>query len=89
MLHSVRKILIKNEASFKLKLALKHQTRTNGDVTYNTRDIIFCKGKYIPIQRGSGTVIGQDPQKILIKHESTYVRVHPRNIQLKYIDKMV
>lgn len=49
MLHSVRKILIKNEASFKLKLALKHQTRTNGDVTYNTRDIIFCKGKYIPI----------------------------------------
>lgn len=49
MSHSVRKILIKNEASFKLKLALKHQTRTNGDVTYNTRDIIFCKGKYIPI----------------------------------------
>ena len=34
-------------------------------------------------------MIGQDPQKILIKHESTYVRVHPRIIQLKYIDKMV
>ena len=34
-------------------------------------------------------MIWQDPQQILIKHESTYVRVHPRNIQLKHIDKMV
>lgn len=84
-LHSARENFIKNEASSKLKLALKHQTRTSGDVVYNTGDIVFYKRKDIPTWKGPGTVIGQDGQQVLIKHGSTYVRVHPCNIQLKNI----
>ena len=82
-LHSARENFIKNEASSKLKLALKHQTRASGDVVYNTGDIVFSKRKDIPTWKGPGTVIGQDGQQV--EHGSTYVRVHPCNIQLKNI----
>ena len=44
-LHSARENFIKSEASSKLKLALKHQTRTSGDVLYNTGDVVFYKRK--------------------------------------------
>ena len=84
-LHSARENFIKNEASSKLKLALKHQTHTSGDVVYNTWNIVFYKRKDIPTWKGPGTVIGPDGQQVMIKHGSTYVRVHPCNIQLKNI----
>ena len=84
-LHSARENFIKNEASSKLKLALKHQTHSSGDVVYNTGDIVFYKRKDIPTWKGPGTVIGQDGQQVMIKHGSTYERVHPCNIQLKNI----
>ena len=81
--------IIKNEASSEPKLAFKYQSRTNGDVIYNTGDIIFHEKKDIPTWGGPGTVIGQYGQWILIKQRSTYVIVHPCNIQLKNIDKII
>ena len=32
--------------------------------------------------KGPGTVIGQDEQQVLVKHSSSYVRVHPCQLQL-------
>ena len=76
-LHSARNIFIKNETPSKTKLALKHQTHTSGDYIYKTGNVVFNMKKDIPTWKGPSTMTGQDEQQILIKHGSTYVRVHP------------
>ena len=62
---------------------MKHQTRSYTDVIYNTGDIVYYKRKDNLGWSGPGTVIGRDAQQVLVKHGSTYIRVHPCNLQLK------
>ena len=84
-MHLAREEFIKNESSAKLAKALKSQTRTHNDVAYKTGDLVFYKrGKNA--WKGPGTVIGQEGQQILIKHSSSYIRVHPCNVKLRTND---
>ena len=81
-LHSARQQYIKSESSEKIRRALRHNVRPSGDVKYFTGDIVYYKRQAEQKWRGPGTVIGQDGQQVLVKHASSYVRVHPCNLQL-------
>ena len=82
-MHSARKAFIAAEASEKIRRALRHNVRTTGDVKYFTGDLVFYKRNNSEKWKGPGTVIGQDGQQVLVKHGSTYVRVHPCRLQLE------
>ena len=88
-LHSARKAFIESENSERIKRALNHNIRSSGDTKYMTGDVVFYKRNDSQLWKGPGTVIGQDGQQILIKHGSTYVRVHPCRIQLKHNELQV
>ena len=88
-LHSARKAFIAAENSEKLKRALSHNVRTSGDIKYFTGDIVYYKRLDRKKWRGPATVLGQDGQQILVKHGSTYVRVHPCRLRLERPTKSV
>ena len=83
LLHQARQNCIKSESSFKIKQALKHKVSTNSDIIYNTRDLVYYKRKDNLNWKGPASVIGRDEQQMLVKHGSPYMRVHPRNLQLR------
>ena len=74
-MHIARKQFIMCESLEKLRRALRHQVRTsitqlnkNGDVFYKRN---FCD-RWV----GPGTVIEWEHKQVLVKHGSTYIRVH-------------
>ena len=76
VMYAARQIFIQIESSEKVKRALTHQIRTSGDDTYTTGDLVFYKRANSEQWHDLGTVIVQDGKQILVKHGSTYVRVH-------------
>ena len=81
-MHSARQQFLKNQASEKLMRALRAQTRTYADTKYFNGDSVYFKREGRDAWHGPGSVIGQDGQQVLVKHGSTFVRVHPCNLQL-------
>ena len=75
-MQAARQAFIQNESSEKVKRALTHQVRTSGDDTYTTGDLVFHIREYSEQWHGPETAIGQVGKQILVKHGSTYVRVH-------------
>ena len=82
-MHAARQAFIKSESAEKLRRALCDQTRAHSDVKYFTGDIVCYKRNNSNEWRGPGTVIGQDGQQALVKHEGSYVRVHPCRLLLE------
>ena len=80
---NARKAFIELENSDKIRRALSHNTRNFNDVRYVTGDSVFYKRKDSKEWKGPGKVIGQDGQQVLVKHGSTYVRVHPCRLTLQ------
>ena len=83
---NARKAFIELENSEKIRRALAHNTRNFNDVRYVTGDSVFYKRKDSKEWKGPGKVIGQDGQQVLVKHGSTYVRVHPCRLTLQNSD---
>ena len=81
-MHLACQQFIKEESSDRLRRAIKHQTRTYSDIRYNTGDLVYYKRANNNEWKGPGTVIGQDGQHVLVKHASTYIRVHPCKLQM-------
>ena len=80
--HSACKEFIKNESCEKLRRAMWHNIRTSQDTKYYSGDLVYYKQKDNNYWKGPGTVIGQDVQQVLVKHSSSYVRVHRCQLQL-------
>ena len=85
-MHAARKAFIASESSEKIRRALSHNVRTSNDVKYYTGDSVYYKRKDSREWKGPGKVIGQDGQQVLVKHGSTYVRVHPCRVMLQSND---
>ena len=52
--------------------ALRHQVRTSSELKYVTGDEVYYRIRTDDYWKGPVTVIGQENQKILINHGSTY-----------------
>ena len=76
-LHKAREAFIHQESSEKLSRALNKQTRTYADKPFLAGDEIFFKRDQSSRWQGPAKVLGKDSNQILIKHGSSYLRVHP------------
>ena len=79
---NARLAFIKSESSERIKRALSHNIRASGNVKYVNGDRVFYKRKDEREWHGPGTVIGQDGQFVLVRNQSSWVRVHPCRLQL-------
>ena len=77
-----RLAFIKSEPDEKLRRALRHQVRRSSEVKYVTGDKLYYKRRTDDYWKGPATVIGQDNQQVLIKHGSTYQRMHLCRLRL-------
>ena len=80
-LHFARQQFIQKESSDRLRRALHHNVRTYSDITYSTSDLVYYRREKDSKWSGPGTVIGKEGQQILVKHSSSYIRVHPCRLQ--------
>ncbi|CAL4124732.1 unnamed protein product, partial [Meganyctiphanes norvegica] len=77
LMHAARKAYIESESSEKLRRALRHQIRPSLAQKYSNGDLVYYKRNESARWMGPGTVIGWETKQVLVKHGSTYVRVHP------------
>ena len=82
-LHSARQAFIKSESCEKLRRALRHNVRPSTGIRYITGDQVYDKRRSDNTWKGPAAVIGQESQRVLVKHGSTYVRMHPCILRLK------
>ena len=86
---AARKSFIQSENSERIKRSLRHNVRQGSGHNFFNGDTVYYKRMDSRRWKGPGTVIGQDSQQVLIKHGSTYVRVHPCRVVLdKYADNI-
>ena len=76
-MHDARQVFIKSASDEKLRRALRHQVRTSSEVKYVTGGKVDYKRGTDDYWKGPATVIEQENQQVLIKHGSTYQRMHP------------
>ena len=81
-MNDARQAFIKSESDEKLRRAFQHQFRTSSEVKYVTGDKRYYKRQIDDYWKGPATVIGQENQQVLIKHDSTYQRMHPCRLRL-------
>ena len=75
-LHKAREAFITSENSERIRRALRHNIRTTNNYVYTTGDSVYYKRANSKRWRGPGRVLGRDGQQVLVKHGSTYIRVH-------------
>ena len=81
-MHDATQAFIKSESDEKLRQALWHQLRASSEVTYFTGDKVY------QVHHEKMTITRDHPrswsrnQQVLIKHGSTYQRMHPCRLHL-------
>ena len=79
---NARLAFIKSESSERIKRAISDNIQASGNVKYVNGDRVFYKRKDETDWHGPGTVIGQDGQFVLVRNQSSWVRVHPTRLRL-------
>ena len=82
-MHAARKAFIESESCERLRRAMKHNVRSSGEVKFINGDIVYYRRNSDGCWKGPGRVIGQENKQILVKHGSTYIRMHPCRLKLK------
>ena len=77
-----REAFIHSESSERIRRALNHNTRTYSNVKYITGDKVYFKRSDENRWHGPATVIGQEGQYVLLRNQSSWIRVHPCRLQL-------
>lgn len=72
-----RTAFLQAESSERIRRALNKKLRTSSEAQYVNGDTVYFKRKDDHEWHGPGKVIGQDGRMILIRNQSTWVRVHP------------
>ena len=81
-LHKAREETIKQEASERLRRALKSKVRTHSDIRYFQGEEVFYKQEDVKRWDGPARVIGQDGSKVLIKIPTGPISVHSSRVCL-------
>ena len=83
-----REAFIQAESSERIRRALSHNIRSSGDIKYLNGDKVYFKRNDSKKWSGPAVVIGQDGQFVLLRHQSTWIRVHPCRLQLLDAENM-
>ena len=70
------------ETSERVRRALNGNVHSKRVINFVTRDKVYYKKLDENCWRGPATIIGQDDQFVLVRHQSTWISVHPSRIQL-------
>ena len=81
-----REAFVQAESSERIKRALRYNIRPGGSNKFFNGDIVFYKRNDSRRWKGPGRVIGSESSNILIKHGSSYVRVHACRVMLEARD---
>ena len=81
-MRKAREAFIHAESSERVKRALRHNIRSSSDNKFFTGDLVLYKRNDCRRWKGPGRVIGSESSNILIKHGSSYVRVHACRVML-------
>ena len=76
-LHKARESFIHQESAEKLSRALNRQTRTYSNQQFLVGDEVYYKREKSSKWQGTAKVLGRENNQLLIKHGSSYLRVHP------------
>ena len=76
-MHRARESYLHQEAAARLSRALNRQTRTYSDQNFMNGDEVFYKREASSRWQGPAKVLGKDSNQVLVKHGSSYLRVHP------------
>ena len=82
VLHKATEAFVACGNSEKIQCALSNNIRTSGDTKYISGDSVYFKRAHDKRWKGSGKVLGQDGQQVLVKYGSYYVCVHPCRLSL-------
>ena len=88
-MHQARETYIKLENSQKLKRSVSSNARTSNGAKFFIGDQVFYKRDEAREWKGPASVIGQDGQKVIIKHGPYNVSVHPCRVILKEEGKVI
>ena len=77
IMHAARREYLRSESSSKIRRAINNNIRTTGDIKFINGDRVYYKRNDSKRWHGPGYVIGQDGQHVLVRHQSTWIRVHP------------
>lgn len=75
-MHFAREEFVKNEASERLKRALRHNIRSSEISEIENGDEVYYKRNDSHEWYGPGIVIGRDGKQVLVRHGGVYVRAH-------------
>ena len=82
-LRKARAAFIQSESSKRIRRALSHHNlRPSGEVKYVNGDMVYYKRTDDSKWHAPGIVIGQDGQLVLLRTQTTWIRVHPCRLQL-------
>ena len=81
-LNKSRQEFIESENSERIKRALNHNIRTYSNTRILTGDSVYIKRAHEKQWRGSNKVLEQNWQRVPIKYDANYVKVHPCRINL-------
>ena len=83
-----RSAFIHSESSQRIKRALAHNLRSSNDEKYLSGDSVYFKRENEARWHGPAHVVGQDGQYVLVKTQSSWIRVHPSKLILAKTDQV-
>ena len=84
-LHKAKEAFISSEDSEKVRCALSTNIGTNGDAKCIIGSKVYYKMANDRQWKGPVSALGKDAQKVLVKHGSHYIRVHPYRLTLEHL----
>ena len=80
-LHDARKNFMKTELSTRIKRALRQNVITYCEENYQNGDKVFDKRRSVKVWKGLATLLKKEGNFVLIRHGSSFYRLHKRNLQ--------
>ena len=80
VMRRARTAFLQAESSERIRRALNKRIRTSCEARYITGDTVYFKRKDERAWKGPAKIIGQDGCMVLIRYQSTWVRVHPSRV---------
>ena len=73
---------VRAESLKKIRRALNKNYRSHEDINFINGDSVYFRRNKFSKWQGPASIIGQDDNLVLVRQQSTWLTVHPCNLQL-------